>query len=540
MKIKNFLLLTLIVVVFFSCFLQDQSPARITLSLDFSRFTKAGSTDSVVPRAVTGIDSLRVSVYSAGTTDESNLIQTETFAADSTTVSMTLTAGTDLIIKIDALDSSGAVLYSGESEIFDLAGGEDKAINITMNVGKISITIDTYDTTNVATVKVTIYKAGTVDTANEIFSQEYAAATTTADIYLVPYTNMLVKIDALDSGGSVLFTDTSDLFDLSAAGTVTLTFTLTAVSVPATSYNYYTYIANYDAFDFISMCSFDPDAGTIDFTGSTTIGYTYCHGVGVHPNNQYAYISSFDNTATVVNNATISQSTGLLTLGTNSTTAEKPTSVVIHPTLDVAYVSSIPSVPPGYIWVHPINPDGTLGAGTAAPTASSWAHRAAIHPNGKFLYVANEDSTDQIQIFSINQTTGALTFDSSALCTLYSNPAVPGITVHPGGTFAYASYDDSASGNTTVVRWNVDPTTGVLSGETELFSEIGPPTNLYEAIDVGPEGKYLYVTNWRGQAIKVFTINQTTGEITFQQDYVPSDPAVYPHTNVAFSKIAVP
>ncbi len=536
MKIKNFLLLTLVVLVFFSCFLQDQSPGRITLSLDFSLFTKAVSPDSVVPRAVTGIDSLRVSVYSAGTADEANLVQTETFTADSTSVSMTLTAGTELIIKIDALDSSGTVLYSGESETFDLAAGEDKSINVTMNVGKISITIDTYDTANVATVKVTIYKEGTVDAAHEVFSHEYAASTSTADIYLVPYTDMLVKIDALDSGGSVLFTDTSDSFNLSAAGTVTLTFTMT--STAPTSYNYYAYIANYDAFDFISMCGFDPDAGTIDFTDSTTIGYTYCHGVGVHPNSEYAYISSFDSAATVVNNATISQSTGMLTLGTDSTTAEKPTSVVVHPTLDVAYVSSIPSTPPGYIWVHPINADGTLGAGTAASTASSWAHRIAIHPNGKFLYVANEDAVDQIQIFSIDQTTGALTFDSSALCSLYSNPEVPGITIHPGGTFAYASCDDSGSGTTTVVRWAVDPATGALSGEIELYSETGPPTNIYEAVDVGPEGKYLYVTNWIGQAIKVFTINQTTGEITFQQDYVPSDPAVYPHTNVAFSKIA--
>ena len=60
----------------------------------------------------------------------------------------------------------------------------------------------------------------------------------------------------------------------------------------------------------------------------------------------------------------------------------------------------------------------------------------AIHPNGQYLYTTNDSTLNNVAVFSINQTTGALTQVGSPV-TASANPR--GVAVGPGGNYLYVT-----------------------------------------------------------------------------------------------------
>ena len=136
-----------------------------------------------------------------------------------------------------------------------------------------------------------------------------------------------------------------------------------------------------------------------------------------------------------------------------------------------------------------------LAPGGVGPNPAS----ITIHPTGKFAYIGMNNAND-IQVFSIDQTTGALAL-SSTLSNGYS-PAAIGI--EPTGRFAYAT-DRNGNEVTTLA---IDPTTGALTQKSQL-ALLSPLQIAFH-----PNGLFAYVSQSNASAIAVCAIDGTSGALT--------------------------
>lgn len=107
--------------------------------------------------------------------------------------------------------------------------------------------------------------------------------------------------------------------------------------------------------------------------------------------------------------------------------------------------------------------DASTGILTALPghpyaTTGDEVRRPAIHPNGRFMYVANETGST-IDVFEINPSTGALSAMPGSPCST----AGPGpVVVDPSGSFAFVPNYSAGAGNTVSV-FAINQSTGGLS-----------------------------------------------------------------------------
>ncbi len=149
---------------------------------------------------------------------------------------------------------------------------------------------------------------------------------------------------------------------------------------------------------------------------------------------------------------------------------------------------------------------GFLTLVTGSPfAAGSRPNAATVHPSGKFLYAANESSSD-ISIYTIDQTSGALTplagspFAVSGACDF--------ITFDPKGRFAYVT-DNNSPGN--VLGFTVNAITGAL---TPVAGSPFLAGNSANSVVVDATGQFVYVANYSDASISAYSIDQTTGVLT--------------------------
>lgn len=135
-----------------------------------------------------------------------------------------------------------------------------------------------------------------------------------------------------------------------------------------------------------------------------------------------------------------------------------------------------------------------------------------IDPLDKFLFIAGFTTGDPI-VYNINQTTGALSYNGSALAS-NNNNRPEGIAIDPTGTFLYVSN----TGIGTVDEYTVNRSTGALtfggSITTPLYPNLQPGVQKPTALITDPAGKYLYVGV--SGYIAQYNINATTGALTPQ------------------------
>jgi len=251
--------------------------------------------------------------------------------------------------------------------------------------------------------------------------------------------------------------------------------------------------------------------------------------VGVHPSGQYAYIGYGKTSFTTVTNATVDKNTGSLTMGTTTKTGDKPTFIAVHPNGNFAYITSYTT---SAIWVHPIS-NGVLGTGTSTTAESGGGHAIAIRPDGNFLYVAYESAT-QIEIFGINAD-GSLTSKGTQVSGIHNtaNDTVVSIAMHPNGYYLYAVYFVGGL-NPCIHRWTIDTNTGLLSNETEYFSEGSP--HRYESIVVNPSGNYLYLIDSGASPIE---LRMYTFDSGFNLPLTPPTPTYTYAPGTAFHTINI-
>lgn len=128
--------------------------------------------------------------------------------------------------------------------------------------------------------------------------------------------------------------------------------------------------------------------------------------------------------------------------------------------------------------------NGTLtpiGAGTI--NAGNEPYGIAVDPEGRYAYVANR-ADDNISMFTINSTTGALTANG----VVPAGNDVRAIVVDPTGRYAYA-VNQNTIGVGSVSAYVIDGT-GVLLPNGNYAADVQPL-----GIAVDPLGRYVYVTN---------------------------------------------
>jgi 6-phosphogluconolactonase len=135
----------------------------------------------------------------------------------------------------------------------------------------------------------------------------------------------------------------------------------------------------------------------------------------------------------------------------------------------------------------------------------------AIHPNGRFVYAANELKST-VTVFSSaaqkkNQPYLVLKQQVSLLPQNFSgrNDAAE-IAVHPNGKFLYASN----RGHDSIAVFAIDEANGTLTSVADVSTGGKEPRHF--AID--PTGKYLLAENQFSNNIVVFKIDPTTGGLT--------------------------
>jgi 6-phosphogluconolactonase (cycloisomerase 2 family) len=147
---------------------------------------------------------------------------------------------------------------------------------------------------------------------------------------------------------------------------------------------------------------------------------------------------------------------------------------------------------------RPIDPaTGDLGAATVvAMGPNSVPQFLAMTPSGTSLYVGTlRDAPAQILQFDVDPATGALTPKSPALADWPSNPSAPQqtpvrvarMTVSPDAGHLYAA---SATGDTGLAHFAIDPATGALVGGSVVGAP--PDASSTSVAPITPDGSILW------------------------------------------------
>ena len=177
--------------------------------------------------------------------------------------------------------------------------------------------------------------------------------------------------------------------------------------------------------------------------------------------------------------------TGTLTAVNNSpvTAGYKPLSMVVTPNNALLYVGALTGV-----FVYFINSDGSLTTpGTGSQPAGVFAPAMAVSPDGQWLIVL-DGTTQQLDIFQINSSTGALTSVTSPVA--YSTTSgvwqPSDLRISPDGTLIFA-----ALGTAGDVAFTFDTTTGVATSSQSLAT--GNTATGDFGLAVSPNTTYLYI-----------------------------------------------
>ena len=182
--------------------------------------------------------------------------------------------------------------------------------------------------------------------------------------------------------------------------------------------------------------------------------------------------------------------------------------VTVHPNNKFVYVANryLNSVSAyinasGFDVDSPITLIGTVSAGLSPDTV-------VVHPTGNFVYVTNSLS-NTVCSYTVNQTTGALTQLVSSLSPLGTEIRPCAMDFDPTGQYAYVANFDSSS----ITPLAIDQTTGALSVIAPggrggaSFAGLQP-----KAVASHPNGKFAYVINFGASTIRAHTIN-SIGEL---------------------------
>jgi 6-phosphogluconolactonase (cycloisomerase 2 family) len=160
------------------------------------------------------------------------------------------------------------------------------------------------------------------------------------------------------------------------------------------------------------------------------------------------------------------------------------------------------------ITTYKIGSTGVLTA-VASSVVNGLLPSLSVDNTGRFLYatIGNPDITFSVQRFSINSSTGALTFAGTS--ALGTQPA--SMAIHPNNNFLYVGLNVPE-----VQAFSRNVTTGALTHIGDAFCGCDAGPDFGNGIAINPHGTVLLEATGQDAGIAVYTINQTTGLLTPQ------------------------
>jgi 6-phosphogluconolactonase (cycloisomerase 2 family) len=250
-------------------------------------------------------------------------------------------------------------------------------------------------------------------------------------------------------------------------------------------------------------------------TGALTplAGSPYPAGAGASaipafsPNGKYLYV--MDSTANAVSGYTIGSDGSLAPMASTFATGQDPTWISFTPDGKWAYVSD--SSGADELSLFSVN--ATTGALTAlAPPAKEPEEHPqdlTVDASGTHLYVpvANGNTAGAIDVYTISDADGSLTFVGTTGAPAGVTPVF--LDIVPNGKFAYVA----SKGGAEVYGYSIDATSGALTKLPKSPYSTGTGS-LPQFITVDPSGKFGYTANEGTANISEFAIDQTTGDLT--------------------------
>ena len=174
-----------------------------------------------------------------------------------------------------------------------------------------------------------------------------------------------------------------------------------------------------------------------------------------------------------------------------------------------AYVVDQNSGSAGIISQYTIGPNGALTPmfTRTVPTGGTNSQLIAADPLGKYVYVSNV-SSNTVSQFTIG-TDGSLTAMSTPTVLMGTGAGVLyypfSIAVHPSGKWAYVANNQKSDVNQYTIG-----TDGALTAMTTPSVAAG---TYPDSVTVDPSGKWAYVANGDANTVSQYNIDQTTGAL---------------------------
>ncbi len=178
------------------------------------------------------------------------------------------------------------------------------------------------------------------------------------------------------------------------------------------------------------------------------------------------------------------------------------------------------------ITVFPTNPTtGALGTPVSTSSGAGGNNRPeelSFSPDGLFLAVANKLNSN-ISLFSVNQTTGALT--SIGPVAVPASSQLWSIAYSPGGScLAVTTYNDSTQGK--VSLFSVNQTTGALTFSASYAVPGSNNNNHPVTVAFSSDEAFVSVTSFTGEEVYIYTFDPSSCTLTA----IPGSPYPLPES----------
>jgi 6-phosphogluconolactonase (cycloisomerase 2 family) len=298
-----------------------------------------------------------------------------------------------------------------------------------------------------------------------------------------------------------------------SAGTGTATANVANVAVFCKGVGRFVFVVN-GGDDAIQAFAINPTTGALTPAGTAVTAEIAPSSIAVDQTGQYVYVAN--RSSMTVNRYTVDPTTGALTAvpGDIATANTGGASIAITPSNQYLYVGGFGSATAGSVAGFGL--DATSGALTALPflnvASGNWASAMAIDPTGQFLF-ATAQQEQHLFVFNI-ATTGSLTMTGQTTSGPFSTGAAPAaVAVYPLGGPSGGYVYTADSGANRIGMFSYDNTgTLAIVGNGDLNAKAAQP----RALAVDPLGKFLYVANYMDGTVSTFSIDPTTGILTFQ------------------------
>lgn len=328
----------------------------------------------------------------------------------------------------------------------------------------------------------------------------------------------------------------SRLFPACLLGCVALSLTLLghAQGQPASTRDLLVYFGTYTGPKLTSkgvyVSRFSPATGTVTppQLAAETSSPSF---LAVHPSGNFLYsvneVSTFDGkTSGAVSAFAVDRSTGLLkTLNQQPTVGAGPAHLIVDKDGRNVLVANYGG---GSVVVLPLEKNGKLKSPSAfvQHTGSSvnpqrqkepHAHSINLDAANRFAYVADL-GLDKILIYRFDQAKGLLTLNDPPSASVKPGAGPRHFAIHPTGRFAYVINEIDC----TITAFTNDSTKGELK-EIHTVSTLPAKQAMQSSfsgaeVQVHPSGKFLYASNRGHDSIAAFSIDQTSGRLTYVEN----------------------